>query len=98
MRFSYSKLWIVSSSSSGDIIVSYIIVVGKQRGTGRDMVVNLLEPSILVFSLLVRLLLTRLIANGPGLSITPDNRGSKYSAIILGGEVVLVRYILSVLD
>ena len=62
------------------------------------MVVNLLELSILIFLLLVRLLLIKLIANSPRLSITPDNRGSGCLIIILGDEVVLVWYILLILD
>ena len=62
------------------------------------MVVNLLEPSILVFLLLVRLLLTGLIVNSPGLSITLDDRGSRCLVIILRDEVILVQYILLVLD
>ena len=51
-----------------------------------------------MFLLLVRLLLIGLIADSLGLSIAPDDKGFGCSMIILGGEVVLVRYILLVSD
>ena len=88
----------VGSSLLIGLIISLIIEVGRGWEVKGAIIIGLLLLSIIIYLLLRVGLLMVSIINNISLSLILDNRGSGVTAITLGGDVIIVGRILSIID